>query len=235
VAAGVGDETAAALAAVDAIRRRVVNVVGHALRTPVTTLCGLADEMAQADDPAVRAELQVAVQRNAAIVERLLDDLLIASGVSTALPVDEPSLVELGDAVWTAWRTLAHDRELVLDGDLELTVSASRASVERVLALLLDNHAKYGDGPIEVRLERDDERAVLTMSASGELPSDVEQPLLFELFYRGEHAVTRAPGLGIGLSVARALLEADGGTLTIEMAGDGVVSRVELPASTGTT
>ena len=223
------------LAAVDAIRRRVVNVVGHALRTPVTTLCGLADEMAQTDDPAVRTELQVAVQRNAAIVERLLDDLLIASGVSTALPVDEPSLVELGDAVWTAWRTLGHDRELVLEGDRELTVSARRTAVERALALLLDNHAKYGDGPIEVGLVREGAGAVVTMSASGDLPSDLEQPLLFELFYRGEHAVMRAPGLGIGLSVARALLEADGGTLSLRMAGDGVVSRIELAASAGTT
>jgi hypothetical protein len=45
----------------------------------------------------------------------------------------------------------------------------------------------------------------------------------------------RASGLGIGLPVARALLEAEGGNLAIEMTGDGVVSRVELPASSGTT
>jgi signal transduction histidine kinase len=76
---------------------------------------------------------------------------------------------------------------------------------------------------------------VVTLATKGELPTEVEQPLVFELFYRGEHAVMRAAGLGIGLPVARALLEAEGGTLTIEMTGDGVVSRVELPASSGTT
>ena len=232
---GLDDGTAAALAEVDAIRRRVVNVVGHALRTPITTLCGLAEALAQAKDPAVRGELQVAVERNAVIVERLLDDLLIAAGVSTALPVEDPTLVELGDAVWTAWRTLDHETELFLEGDRELTVSAQRGAVERALALLLDNHAKYGDGPIEVRLGRDGDRAVVTMATSGEPPTEVEQPLVFELFYRGEHAVMRAAGLGIGLPVARALLEAERGTLTIEMTGDGVVSRVELPASSGTT
>ena len=232
---GLDDGTAAALAEVDAIRRRVVNVVGHALRTPITTLCGLAEALAQAKEPTVRAELQAAVERNAVIVERLLDDLLIAAGVSTALPVEDPSLVELGDAVWTAWRTLDHETELFLEGDRELTVSAQRGAVERALALLLDNHAKYGDGPLAVRLDRDGDQAVVTMSTSGEQPNEVEQPLIFELFYRGEHAVMRAAGLGIGLPVALALLEASGGSLAIEMTGDGVLSRVELPASSGTT
>jgi two-component system sensor histidine kinase KdpD len=223
------------LAVVDAIRRRVVNVVGHALRTPVTTLCGLAEEMTLAEDPAVRAELRDAVRRNGAIVERLLDDLLIAAGVSTALPVDETSLVELGDAVWSAWRTLEHSTELRVDGQRELTVLARRSAVERALALLLDNHAKYGDGPIDVRLALDGDRAVVTMSAPGELPSEVERPLLFELFYRGEHAVMRAAGLGIGLPVARALIEAEGGTVAVEIVDDRVVSRISLPASAGTT
>jgi K+-sensing histidine kinase KdpD len=235
VSVGLDDGTAAALAEIDAIRRRVVNVVGHALRTPITTLCGLAEALAQAKDASVRAELQAAVERNATIVERLLDDLLIAAGVSTALPVDEPSLVELGDAVWTAWRTLDHETELFLEGDRELTVVAQRGAVERALALLLDNHAKYGDGPIAVRLDRDGDRAVVTLSTAGQAPHESERPLVFELFYRGEHAVMRAPGLGIGLPVARALLEGDGGGLTLEMTGDGVVTRVELPASTGTT
>ena len=227
--------TAAALAEVEAIRRRVVNVVGHALRTPVTTLCGMAEALAQAKDPVVRAELQVAVERNAAIVERLLDDLLIASGVSTALPVDEPTLVELGDALWSAWRTLDHDQQLLVEGDRELTVFAKRVSVDRALSLLLDNAAKYGDGPIEARLGRHGPLAVVSIAAPGAAPSEDERPLVFELFYRGEHAVMRAPGLGIGLPVARALLAAEGGMVALDMSDEGVVARVELPASSGTT
>jgi signal transduction histidine kinase len=235
VSVGLDDGAAAALAEVDAIRRRVVNVIGHALRTPITTLCGMAEALAQAKDPVVRAELQVAVERNAATVERLLDDLLIASGVSTALPVDELSLVELGDAVWAAWRSIDGDGELLLEGDRELTVSARRAAVERALALLLDNHAKYGNGPIAVRLGREGDRAVVQVATTGGQPAEAEQPLIFELFYRGEHAVMSAAGLGIGLPVARALVEGEGGTVTLEMTDGGVVSRLELPVIAGTT
>src|SRR3954451_16975194 len=229
------DGTAAALAEVEAIRRRVVNVVGHALRTPITTLCGMAEALAQAKDPVVRAELQLAVERNAMIVERLLDDLLIASGVSTALPVDDASLVELGDALWAGWRTLDHGKDLLLEGDREVRVSAIRSSVERAFALVLDNHAKYGDGPIDARITRGGDRAVVQISAAGEPPTENELPLVFELFYRGEHAVMRAPGLGIGLPVAKALIEAEGGRLTLEMSDDGVTTRVELPAFLGSS
>jgi len=227
---GVDDGTAAALAEVEAIRRRVVNVVGHALRTPITTLCGMAEALAQAKDPVVRAELQLAVERNAMIVERLLDDLLIAAGVSTALPVEDASIVALSDALWGGWGSLDHDTDLLLEGDRDVAVSAIRSTVERAFAMLLDNHAKYGDGPIEARIGRDGDRAVVQLSSAGSSPTETERPLVFELFYRGEHAVMRAPGLGIGLPVARALIEAEGGTLTLEMSDDGVMTRVELPA-----
>jgi K+-sensing histidine kinase KdpD len=229
------DGTAAALAEVEAIRRRVVNVVGHALRTPITTLCGMAEALAQAKDPIVRAELQLAVERNAMIVERLLDDLLIAAGVSTALPVEGASVVQLSDALWGGWESLDHDTDLLLEGDREVAVSVTRSSVERAFAMLLDNHAKYGDGPIEARIARDGDRAVVQISSAGTPPTETERPLVFELFYRGEHAVMRAPGLGIGLPVAKALIEAEGGTLTLEMSDDGVMTRVELPAFEGAT
>jgi K+-sensing histidine kinase KdpD len=207
-----------------------VNVVGHAHRTPITTLCGMAEALAQAKDPIVRAELQIAVERNAMIVERLLDDLLIASGVSTALPVEDASIVPLGDALWGGWDSLDHDTDLLVEGDREVAVSAIRSSVERAFAMLLDNHAKYGDGPIEARIARDGDRAVVQLSSAGTPPTEIERPLVFELFYRGEHAVMRAPGLGIGLPVAKALIEAEGGRLTLEMSDDGVMTRVELPA-----
>src|SRR3954447_4177804 len=103
----------------------------------------MAEALAQAKDPIVRAELQLAVERNAMIVERLLDDLLIAAGVSTALPVEDPTLVELGDALGAGGRWLDHGKALLLEGDREVRVSAIRSSVERAFALLLDNHAKY--------------------------------------------------------------------------------------------
>src|SRR4051812_13608387 len=76
-----------ALADVDAIRRRVVNVVGHVLRTPTTTIAGMAAALQSTDDETTRVELVRGIARNAGRLEELLDELLIASGVNTALPV----------------------------------------------------------------------------------------------------------------------------------------------------
>src|SRR5436190_16625171 len=83
---GEGDTAARELAELEAIRRRVVNVVGHALRTPVTTIAGMASALATTTDAETRSALVEGLVRNARRVEGLLDDLLIASGVTTALP-----------------------------------------------------------------------------------------------------------------------------------------------------
>jgi signal transduction histidine kinase len=104
-------DAARALEEVDAIRRRVVNVVGHALRTPVTTLCGMAETLAHIADAATRAALADGVVRNARVVERLLDQILIAADVSTALPVGDAVRIDVGIGMGlTVARTLArHD------------------------------------------------------------------------------------------------------------------------------
>ncbi|MGQ0615374.1 MAG: sensor histidine kinase [Acidimicrobiia bacterium] len=171
---------------VDAIRRRVVNVVGHALRTPVTTLCGMADALTHATEPELREQLSAAVQRKGRLVERLLDDLLIAAGVTTALPVGEAADVELSDAVWAAWRGLSSDRELFVAGEQGVVARGQPAAVDRALSAILDNAVKYGTGPVTVELRAVPPMAkVAVSSGGGRRPTPVEVELAFELFDRG--------------------------------------------------
>jgi two-component system, OmpR family, phosphate regulon sensor histidine kinase PhoR len=75
---------------VDLLRRRVLNVVGHELRTPVSTLAGLATELENCDDARVRDELVAAVARNARRLDRLVRDLLLAASIETVVPTDPP-------------------------------------------------------------------------------------------------------------------------------------------------
>ncbi|HYD08645.1 MAG TPA: histidine kinase dimerization/phospho-acceptor domain-containing protein, partial [Acidimicrobiales bacterium] len=70
--------------ALDLLRRRVVNVVGHELRTPVTIVRGLAESLAVANDDVAREQLIAALVRSSARLEGLVDELLLAAGVSTA-------------------------------------------------------------------------------------------------------------------------------------------------------
>jgi len=219
---------AQALEEVDAIRRRVVNVVGHALRTPVTTLCGMAESLARAQDDATRAALADGVVRNARLVERLLDQLLMAAGVSTVLPVGDTAVLDVEAAARRAWADVSGAGTLDVQG--AASVVARPVALDQILLLVLDNAAKYTSGDVVVQLASVAGRTTIDVETHGADPSDEEVAQAFELFYRGEHAVMSAAGIGIGLPVARQLARLEDGDVTLFRRADGIVTRIELPS-----
>ena len=206
-------------------------VVGHELRTPVTTLRGLADSLQRATDDEIRDEIAPAMARLAARVESLLDDLLVAADLSTVLPVGRPRPAAVDQAVRVAWAEVGHDGELSVSGDVGARAIVPPGSLPRMLAPLLDNAAKYGKGVIEVRVGRAPGTVTVEVESEGPPVSSIDLALAFEPFYRGELAVTTAPGLGVGLAVCRTLVEQAGGTVELRTAGDGggVVATMGLP------
>lgn len=221
-----------AMAALDAARGRFVAVVGHELRTPVTTLRGLAEELEEADEPS-RREITAALVRSARRVESLLDDLLLATDITTVLPVGEPEPIDLVTTAQAIWDALEVDDELERSGEPEVVALLRPGAADTMLERVLDNARRYGSAPFRLDATAQDGRARLMVSSQGaELkPDDVH--LAFELFYRGEAAVTSAPGFGLGLPVARALARQHDGELTIEPhAGGGLDVWIDLPAAT---
>ena len=222
------------LAEVDALRRRVLNVIPHALRTPITTFRGLAEALATASDDQVRQEIGPALRRLAAQAEHLLDDMLIAAGYTTALPTSAVEVTPLEDTVHEVWADLGGDAS-----DLDVTSSArhdvlgAAGSLFKVLVHVLDNAKKYGEPPVRVLVDGSEEAVVrVEVVTAGTAPHDVA--MFVEPFYRGENAVLRSSGLGVGLTVARALVEQSGGSLDVGVAdGGGVSCRIVLPAAGG--
>lgn len=227
------DPVAERLRELDAVRRRVMAVVGHELRTPVTTIRGLVDALASASPEEVREQIAPALSRLTTRLERLLDDLLLAAGIMTALPVGAPVAHEVAPAVREAWTTLGHDpARLSLRGDLGVRVLVAPHGLPRVLAAVLDNAAKYGEGPVEVEVSAGEAEVTVCVTSRGRTPPAADLAMAFEPFYRGEAAVMAAPGLGVGLPVARAIAEQAGGRIELDAAeGGGVVARVVLPAA----
>ncbi|HEV3226801.1 MAG TPA: HAMP domain-containing sensor histidine kinase [Acidimicrobiales bacterium] len=219
-----------ALADVDAIRRRVVNVVGHALRTPVTTMAGMAAALATTTDEATRATLVDGLVRNAGRVERLLDDLLVAVGVTTALPIDDAEATPVHATLAVAWDSVGGTGPLAVDGP-EMLAHVQPSAFARLAELLLDNALKYGHGVVRITTERTQLGVRIEFESAGDGPTDEEVEKAFELLYRGEHAVMTAPGLGVGLAVARELAQANGGAVSFDRRGSWVVTTVDLPAA----
>ena len=210
---------------VDLLRRRVLNVVGHELRTPVTTVAGLAEELASCDDEGRRRELTDALVRATERLDRLVHDLLLAADVSTLVPVGERESV----AVRALVDELAPAGTEVRGSG---SAAARPAAVRLALEALFDNAAVHGEPPVGVTIDESDGRVVVEVSSGGPETQAADVALACEAFYRGERAVTTAAGLGLGLSVARTLARADGGEVTVRAGTPGgMVARLELPAA----
>lgn len=212
--------------ALEFVRDRVIHVVGHELRTPLTTVRGLAELLVDATEEERRETLIPALVRNARRAERLLDDLLIAAEIDTARPTGDVEPVDLASLV--AGATAGTDVHVW--GTPPARALAHPESVGHAIDHLIDNAEQYGDAPSTVRFEGDADSVTIVVETPVE--HELADPeLSFELFFRGEQAVTRAAGLGIGLPVARSLARMDGGDLTIAQDGDAVVARLRLPAA----
>ena len=210
---------------VDLLRRRVLNVFGHELRTPVSTLSGLARELETCDDDGKRSELAAAVARSARRLDRLVDDLLLAAGITTLVPVEEAQAVDLVATARSLWTGPG-------DAISGCAVALARPQVaRRALTELLDNATIYGEAPFSITAWATGGRAIVEIANGGPAISDEELALALELFFRGERAVTTQAGLGLGLAVARTLVEADGGDIALRAGpAGGVIAHLELPA-----
>lgn len=231
------DDLAQGRAELEELRQRVMNVVGHALRTPMATLRGHVEVVAA--DPALITDddFRASLLRSAQRVEALLDDLLVASGVETRLPVGRPEplgLVDELDAVVGELPGRADvEPELVVSGDVDAEVCITRDGLHWILQRLVRNAVVYGGPRIEAHVGKEEDRVVLRLHSPDANARDDEIEHAFELFYRGEHAVmTDAIGLGVGLPVARRLAEHAGGSLDLERGsdGDGVTAVLQVPA-----
>ena len=201
--------------------RRFLADASHELRTPVTALLGNVEFAARhGADPEVIADLQ----RDAARLARLVDDLLVLERSGAAQQDLEP--VDLARLVTDA--VAAHPDGRVVVGVVDQAeVQGEADALARVLENLVENGLVHGPpgGQVAVSVRQRDELALMTVSDEGSGPSSEQQERMFERFWRGPDAAQR-PGSGLGLSIVSAIVERHGGRVTV----DGSAFTVELAA-----
>jgi CheY-like chemotaxis protein len=173
---------------------------------------------------------------------RLVDDLLDVNRITTGRLKLQRERLPLSSVLQRAIETVrplveerAHRLSVSIAEDVPLDADPTRLS--QVFVALLNNAAKYTDsgGTIAVSARREGPAVIVSVRDSGRGVAASELPNLFQMFTRTSHAVQSGePGLGVGLSLARSLVEMHGGTIEAHSdgPGHGCEFRVRLPVAT---
>ncbi|MCJ7604481.1 MAG: ATP-binding protein [Dehalococcoidales bacterium] len=220
------------------LRRNMVADIAHELRTPLSNLSGyleaIGDGIVQPDDATIRS-----LSEEASSLSRLVDDLQelsLADTGSLKLVLQTADMAAIISETVTAIQAKAASRGLtvaldIADGLPPVTIDTHR--IRQVLHNLLENaviHTESG-GSITVKAAREDGFIKVSVTDTGEgIPAD-DMPRIFERFYRVDKSRTRATGgPGLGLTIAKRLVEAHGGSITVEsVPGQGAAFHFTIP------
>lgn len=213
----------------------------HELRTPISLMRTEAEiALRRERDPDAYREALQYILKETERASVLIEDLLALARADSGKEFLQLQAIELGDFVRgfvTGWQPLVsstgHQLTWTASSDRQVWVMADEAALRRVLTILLDNAVKYTPAPgcIDVSLGDGESGAIVTVSDTGPGISAEEQPKVFERFYRVDKARRRAvSGAGLGLAIARWIVERHGGTIALESAsGQGSKFSVHLP------
>jgi len=226
-------------------QRELIANVSHELRTPLARIRVALDLAAEGDEALARESL-ADITTDLTELERLIEDVLTAArldlatgqtpGATPPLRRERVEAQSLLDKAATRFRTAhpGHALEVSAEGELP-TLDADPVLLRRALDNLLDNAGKYSEPGTRVRLlARPTDTGLqleLTDEGIGIDPNDL--PHLFTPFFRSDRSRARATGgVGLGLALARRIVSAHGGTLTLEsQPGAGTIARIVLPAA----
>jgi len=214
------ESEAESLRRADRLKDALVASVSHDLRTPLTTIKGIANEISRGGD----ASLAYVIEEEADRLTSLVDDLLDLSQLAAGEMDVNAEVNTADDVVGAALQRVESSYpgrviETAMEGPwTELVGRFDFVHTMRILTNLLDNAAKYAPPGTPVRLKVWRERDELNFSVEddGEGILEVERERIFEPFFRGSLRRVGARGTGLGLSIARRLAEIQGGRLCYE-------------------
>jgi two-component system sensor histidine kinase KdpD len=219
------------------LRNALLSSVSHDLRTPLATIIGASSGLVEEGDdldPATRRDLARSIQQEAERLDRLVDNLLemtrLESGAVAIRKEPQPLDGILGAALKRLEGPL-RDRslEIRLPPDLPL-VPIDAQLIEQLFLNLLDNAVRYTPpgSPIDIRASVLPSTIVVELADRGPGFGPGEEKRIFDKFYRGRPVGVH--GVGLGLAICRAIVEAHGGAISAaNRPGGGALFRFTLP------
>ncbi|NUM43817.1 MAG: HAMP domain-containing protein [Anaerolineales bacterium] len=230
----------------DEARRNLVAWASHDLRTPLASLRAMLDALAEGvvDDPETVARYLQQSQQETNRMSTLIDDLFELAQIDAGgleLQREAASLSDLISDTLGAFAARAVMRNLALTGEVAPDVDPlwmAPGKISRVFRNLIENAIRHtpAGGAIHVRAGVENGSVVVSVADSGIGISSEDLPHVFDRFYRGEKSRSRegyvSGGAGLGLAIAKGIIEAHGGRIWVESAvGRGTVMRFSLPKS----
>jgi two-component system sensor histidine kinase KdpD len=219
------------------LRNSLLSSVSHDLRTPLATIIGASSTLVEGDEQlgaVARKELAASIHQEAERLDRLVNNLLemtrLESGGVT-IRKEWQSLEGVIGAALKRFEARLHDRPVHIDLPAELPlVPIDAMLIEQVLINVLDNAIKYTPAgtPIDISAVADGPVMTVTVADRGPGFASGDEERVFRKFYRGAKAI--GPGVGLGLAICQAIVEAHGGRMWAEQRpGGGAVLRFMLP------
>lgn len=225
------------------MKSEFISTAAHELRTPLAAIVGyselLLDQSAmQGFDPQEKRDFLVTIHERAEDLTRIVDELLdlsrIEAGQKLPLEIRSCNLAAVLGGVVEDFRTRFPARTFVLgiSSQCQHNCWADPVRMRQVIANLLDNAVKYSPpaGKIVAGCAGDREACRIYVSDQGIGMSSEQRTRIFDRFYRADTSNTAIGGLGLGLSLAKQIIEGHGGRIEVESAvGKGSTLTVVLP------
>ena len=211
----------------------------HELKTPLTVILSSAELLNQSALPEQAVYIDN-IREESRRMKLLVEDMLTLSRAQRSAGSLPEQTADLSEAAMTAalrFEPVAFEAGKRLEYDIapELPVRGDGAKLGQALAALLDNAVKYSDSGTDIRLtaEKQGRFAVVTVADSGpDIPAD-KLPHIFDRFYRADEARTDGDSFGLGLPIAKAIIDAHRGTLRCESGGGVTRFIITLPLAAG--
>ena len=209
-----------ALERADELKTNFIALASHELRTPVTTIHGLATTLNRVGDrldDEQRQELREALERQAGRMAKLVDQLLDLSRLDAEAIEIKPERFNVRERLEEIVAAAAADRaaDVQIGAAPDLEAAADPSALERIVSNLITNALRYGSPPVFVNASHTDRHLRVAVEDRGEGVPSQFVPDLFERFTRAGQR-ERTGGTGLGLAIARSYARAHDGDLVYE-------------------